>query len=243
MARIFITGSSDGLGRMAAETLLRDGHIVIVHARDAHRLEVVSDLLRRGAIGLVGDLAVDAEVRSLAASVNDVGAIDAVIHNAGVSKGPGLAPVNIVAPYLLTALIRRPRRLIYLSSSMHSGGRARLDGIDWDHTGSTVTYSDTKLFVTTLAAAVARLWPDVKSHAVDPGWVPTKMGGPHASDDLALGHLTQEWLATSDEPAALTSGGYWRHQRRVSPHPSVKDTQFQDALVAALAQHTGVALK
>jgi NAD(P)-dependent dehydrogenase (short-subunit alcohol dehydrogenase family) len=243
MARIFITGSSDGLGRMAAEVLVRDGHRVIVHARSRARLEVVRDLIDRGAVGVAGDLAVMAEVRDLAAEVDELGVLDAVIHNAGVSRGPALVPVNIVAPYLLTALTHRPRRLIYLSSSMHTGGRTRLTGIDWNGADPTVTYSDTKLFVTALSAAVARLWPDVLSNAVDPGWVPTKMGGPHASDDLDLGHLTQEWLATSEEPQALTSGGYWRHQKRRRPHSAVADVQFQDALLNALAHHTGVFLK
>ena len=131
MARIFITGSSDGLGKMAADVLLRDGHRVIVHARSKKRLGAVRDLIDRGAVGVVGDLAVMAQVRDLATAVNELGVPDAVIHNAGVSKGPALVSVNIVAPYVLTALIRRPRRLIYLSSSMHTGGRARLRGIDW----------------------------------------------------------------------------------------------------------------
>lgn len=102
-----------------------------------------------------------------------------------------------------------------------------------------VSYSDSTLFVTALAAAVARLWPDVLSNAVDPGWVPTKMGGPGAPDDLRLGHLTQEWLATSDEPEALTSGGYWHHQRRAKAHPAALDRHLQDGLLAYLARLTG----
>jgi NAD(P)-dependent dehydrogenase (short-subunit alcohol dehydrogenase family) len=242
MARIFITGSADGLGRAAADALLRGGHQVIVHARTRARLGAVRDLLDRGASGVVGDLAVIAEVRDLAAEVNALGVLDAVIHNAGVVNGPALVPVNIVAPYLLTALIQRPRRLIYLSSSMHTGGRARLGGINWDGSDSTTTYSDTKLFVTALAAAVARLWPDVLSNAVDPGWVPTKMGGAGAPDDLRLGHLTQEWLATSDDPRALTTGGYWYHQKRQRPLAAVADVHFQDALLDALSRHTGAFL-
>ena len=138
--------------------------------------------------------------------------------------------------------IRRPKRLIYLSSSMHTGGRASLSGMDWTGRTSTGSYSDSKLFVTTLAAAVARLWPDVFSNSVDPGWVPTKMGGANAPDDLRLGHLTQEWLATSDDPEALTSGGYWHHQKRRKPHPSVLDTKFQDQLLDELARATGTPL-
>lgn len=103
-------------------------------------------------------------------------------------------------------------------------------------------FPDTKLLVWTLAAAVARLWPDFRSHSVDPGWVPTKMGGPGAPDDLRLGHLTQEWLATSDDAEALTSGGYWYHKARRPPHKKVSDVAFQDELLDALARHTGVRL-
>jgi NAD(P)-dependent dehydrogenase (short-subunit alcohol dehydrogenase family) len=96
-----------------------------------------------------------------------------------------------------------------------------------------------KLFLTTLAMAAARLWPGVYSNAVDPGWVPTRMGGPGAPDDLRLGHLTQQWLATSDAPEARTSGGYWYHQQRRTPHPAALDPRFQDELLAALARFTG----
>ena len=125
---------------------------------------------------------------------------------------------------------------------MHHGGRADVAGIDWSGQRASGSYSDSKLFVTTLAVAVARLWPDVYSNAVDPGWVPTEMGGPGAPDDLRLGHLTQEWLATSDDPEARTSGGYWYHQQLRTPHPAALDQQFQDNLLAALARFTGAPL-
>ena len=103
----------------------------------------------------------------------------------------------------------------------------------------TGSYSDSKLCVTTLAAAVARLRPDVLANSVDPGWVPTKMGGPSASDDLELGPRTQEWLATSADPEALTSGGHWHHGRRVAAAPAVGDRGFQDRLLDELARFTG----
>ncbi len=242
MARIFITGSADGLGRACAETLLEDGQEVIVHARSAHRLTAVNDLIDAGASAVIGDLADLDQTRAVADQVNRLGPVAAVIHNAGIYSGRHIMPVNIVAPYLLTALIDRPHRLVYLSSGSHYGGRADVTGVDWSGQRKTGSYSDSKLFITTLAVAVARIWPDVYSNAVDPGWVPTKMGGPGAPDDLRLGHLTQEWLATSDEPEALTSGGYWFHQRLRTPQPAVRDLRFQDDLLDALARFTGVPL-
>ena len=241
-ARIFITGSADGLGHAAATTLLAEGYQVVVHVRSKARLAAVQPLIDQGAIATIGNLAHLEQTRDLAEQVNQIGEMDAIIHNAGVISGAAVLPVNVVAPYLLTALIRRPKRLIYLSSSMHFGGSASLSGMDWSGRAPTGSYSDSKLFVTTLSAAVARLWPDVLSNAVDPGWVPTKMGGASAPDDLRLGHLTQEWLATSNDPEALTSGGYWHHQRRAKPHPAVHDTKFQAQLLDELARATGTPL-
>ncbi len=242
MARTFITGSAGGLGWAAAQTLLDDGHEVVIHVRCAERLAAADALLGRGASAVVGDLADVEQIRDVADQVNRLGVLDAVIHNAGVYSGPHVLPVNVVAPYLLTALIDRPQRLVYLSSDMHHGGRPDVARMDWTGQHATGSYTDSKLFVTTLAVAVARIWPDVYSNAVDPGWVPTRMGGPGASDDLRLGHLTQEWLATSDEAEARSSGGYWFHQRRRTPHPAVLDPRFQDDLLVALARYTGTPL-
>jgi NAD(P)-dependent dehydrogenase (short-subunit alcohol dehydrogenase family) len=242
MARIFVTGSADGLGRATAQTLLDSGHEVVVHARSERRLTAVDDLVDRGAGSVVGDLADLDQTRDVAEQVNRLGRMDAVVHNAGVYTGPSILPVNVVAPYLLTALVGRPQRLVYLSSGMHRGGRADLAGLDWSGRSRTSSYSDSKLFVTTLTMAVARLLPGVVGNAVDPGWVPTRMGGPGAPDDLRLGHLTQEWLAVSDDADALRTGGYWHHQRPQKPHPAVQDPRFQDELLDALADVTGTPL-
>jgi NAD(P)-dependent dehydrogenase (short-subunit alcohol dehydrogenase family) len=170
--------------------------------------------------------------------------MDAVVHNAGVWSGRHVLPVNVVAPYLLTALIDRPRRLIYLSSGMHRGASGNLDDIDWTarRWNAGAAYSESKLHVSALSASVARHWPDVLSNSVDPGWVPTKMGGPSAPDDFALGGETQAWLAVSNDPAALVSGKYWHHRQPRQPAPPVTDTTFQDRLTDTLAGLTGITL-
>jgi len=254
MRRVFITGSTDGLGRDAATTLMREGHQVVLHARSRQRAAALTDLVPRAAGVVIGDLASAAETRSLAQQVNKIGRMDAVIHNAGVYREPGrgttpenhakVLAVNTLAPYMLTALIERPQRLIYLSSSMHRGGDDSLRDIDWVERrwDTNRAYSESKLYVTALAFALARRWPNVLSNAVDPGWVPTKMGGTSATDDLEMGHLTQTWLAVSDEPAAKVSGGYWYHRKRQEPAAEALDPKFQDRLIARLAELTGVAL-
>ena len=84
MARVFITGSADGLGRAAAQTLLDNGHDVVVHVRNSDRLEAVRNLVDRGAAVVVGDLADRDQTSSIARDVNSLGRMDAVIQNAGV---------------------------------------------------------------------------------------------------------------------------------------------------------------
>jgi NAD(P)-dependent dehydrogenase (short-subunit alcohol dehydrogenase family) len=82
MARIFITGSTDGLGRAAARTLLDDGRRVVLHARTPARAASVDDLAVRAADVVVGDLASAEETGRVADQVNAIGRVDAVIHNA-----------------------------------------------------------------------------------------------------------------------------------------------------------------
>src|SRR5581483_2792991 len=89
MARIFITGSTDGLGRAAASELIGKGHAVIFHARSAERAGVVADLAARSGGVVIGDLASATETRKIADRVNGSGAVDAIIHNAGIYDQPG----------------------------------------------------------------------------------------------------------------------------------------------------------
>ena len=254
MSRVFITGSTDGLGLAAARTLMDDGHEVVLHARSNDRASAVANLRPRALAVVVGDLSSGAETRSIAEQVNRIGRMDAVIHNAGIysERSRGTTPeghakilaVNTLAPYLLTALIDRPNRLIYLSSGMHQSGGVPIDDIDWKRRAwnTSRAYSESKLHVATIAAAVARRWAGVISNAVDPGWVPTKMGGPGAPDDLKMGYQTQTWLATSDDEAGKISGAYWYHRQQRQPAAEVTDTAYQDRLMDKLADLTGVNL-
>jgi NAD(P)-dependent dehydrogenase (short-subunit alcohol dehydrogenase family) len=254
MARVFITGSTAGLGRAAARGLMDAGHAVVLHARSADRAAALADLGPRVAGIVTGDLRSAAETRGVADQVNALGRMDAVIHNAGVytvpSRNPtpeghaGTLAVNTLAPYLLTALVERPRRLVYLSSGLHRGGEGSLADLDWTKRAwdPARAYAESKLHAVALAFAVARRWPDVLANAVDPGWVRTRMGGPGAPVDLETGQRTQAWLAVSDDPAARVSGRYWHNLRQQDPAPEAADPAFQDRLLAALADLTGVAL-
>ena len=236
MALILVTGASSGLGRNTANALADDGHDVVVHVRNRARLTDADDTARWKGV-VVGDLAELDEIHDVARQASEFGRFDTVIHNAGVLRSSDLITVNTVAPYLLTALMDKPATLIYLSSSMHRTGSTDLGRL----AAGTASYDDTKLWVTTLALAFASRWAGTSSHAVDPGWVPTRMGGAGASDDLAAGHRTQTWLATHADVTPNT-GGYWYHRQTQTPHPAAQDEQFQARLVRALENCTGIPL-
>lgn len=251
MARILVTGSADGLGRMAASDLIDQGHSVVLHTRNqARAADAIAGLPKAEAV-LIGDLASIAETRNVARQANESGRFDVVIHNAAVGyQEPRIETVdglehvfaiNALAPYLLTALIDRPDRLIYLSSGMHEGGDVVLDDLQWTRRRwrGAQAYSDSKLYDVILAFAMARLWPEVQSNAVDPGWVPTKMGGRGAPGDLSQAHLTQVWLATAP---STPSGGYYYHLRLHRTNPAASDPEVQAAFLDACASLTGVTM-
>ena len=239
MARIFITGSADGLGQMAATLLINQGHQVVLHARSADRAYQALVKVPTAEKVLIGDLSRVEETKKLAAEVNGLGRFEAVIHNAGVYQVSGqvICAVNTLAPYILTCLIQRPKRLIYLSSGMHLHGDASLNSLS---DAGRMSYSDSKLHVLMLSMAVARKWPGVYSNAVNPGWVPTKMGGAHAPDNLEKGVETQVWLAVSDEDKAKGTGRYLNHKRETQYLPQAGDPILQNKFLSICEKITGV---
>ena len=252
MSRVFISGSSTGLGLMAAELLIDQGHQVVLHARNAARADDAKRALPRAEAIVAGDLDTIAGAKDVATRVNDLGRFDAVIHNAAVGYREGsrltadglphVFAINTLSAYILTALIERPHRLVYLSSGMHHHVDANLDDILWTKrrwNGSTA-YAESKLYDAMLAFAVARRWPRVLANSLEPGWVPTKMGGADAPDDMDQAHLTQVWLAASDEPAAQVTGRYFYHLGPLAPNPRANNVALQDRLIAICAELSGV---
>ena len=254
MASIFITGSSDGIGRETARQLVSGGHRVVLHARDDARAGQAAAAVPGAAGTAVGDLSAVAGIRQAAATATALGPFDVVIHNAGVGGGgprqttadgyERIFAVNVLGPYLLTALMELPERLVYLSSGLESVGRVNLDDLQWEHRrwNGMQAYSDSKLYDVLLAFAVARRYPQLRSNTVDPGWIKTKLGGSGATDDLPIGASTQVWLATSGDPAAQVTGRYFKWKRDLRANPEAYDTSLQDALLAACAKLTGTEL-
>jgi NAD(P)-dependent dehydrogenase (short-subunit alcohol dehydrogenase family) len=254
MKNVFVTGSADGIGRQTALMLAAEGHRVVLHARNEERAAAAVAAVPAAAAVVIGDLASLTQTRALAKAAADEGPYDAVVHNAGVGGDrrrteteDGLErtfQINVLAPYLLTALIPLPQRLIYLTSGMASSGVIALDDLQrerrrWDGTGA---YCDSKLCDIALALAVSRRYPSVASTAVCPGWVRSRMGGSHAPTDLKTGAATQVWLAGSDDPAAVASGRYMRHMRVLPVPEPAADDGVQEALLAECARLSGAAL-
>jgi NAD(P)-dependent dehydrogenase (short-subunit alcohol dehydrogenase family) len=254
MASIFVTGSSDGIGQETARQLARDGHRVVLHARDDARAKDAADAVPEASGVAVGDLSAVAGIRQAAESATALGPYDAVIHNAGVGSAnerrqtadgcERIFAINVLGPYLLTALMPLPPRLVYLTSGLESAGRVRLDDLQWEGRAwnGMQAYSDSKLYDVLLAFAVGRRYPWLRSNAVDPGWIKTKLGGPGATDELPIGAQTQVWLATSDDPDAAVTGRYFKWRRDLRANSAAYDTGLQEALLAACARLAGTAL-
>ena len=255
MQRVFITGSSDGLGRMAAQLLVEQGHGVVLHARNDQRGKEAVAAVPGAETVIIGDLTSIAQTRRVGEQVNALGSFDAVIHNAGVGYRerhriatedglPHVFAVNTLAPYILTALIHRPKRLVYLSSGLHQSGDASLKDLAWEQRPwqGQQAYSDTKFHDVLLAFAIARRWPSVLSNALEPGWVATKMGGSGAPDDLDAGHRTQVWLAVSDDPAATITREYFYHMKLRTPKAATRDVELQEKLIEVCAAFSGAQL-
>ncbi|KAK6955183.1 hypothetical protein Daesc_002814 [Daldinia eschscholtzii] len=258
MARIFITGSSDarGLGIRSAQVLIKRGHDVYLHARNSQRAQDARTACPGAKDVFIADLSSTEETKSLAKQLNQTGPWDAIVHNAAVNFGvdgiknkegiPVRFAINTLAPYILTSLINPPpKRYVFVSSGMHKGGDPSLRNIQ------ECSYSDSKLHDVLLAFWFARRFANrgVLSNALSPGWVPTKMGGSKAPDNIDAAVDTYVLLAEGSGAAEGQTGKYWYQTRACSSGGSGHETSYlqalddeaiQDQLIQTLEEISGV---
>ncbi|KAM5344421.1 hypothetical protein ACJ41O_012957 [Fusarium nematophilum] len=244
MVRVFITGSSDGIGQAAAKLLADQGHQVILHARNADRAASAHAAVPKAQAVVIGDLSSIAETKKLAQEANAAGPFDAIVHNAGIwsssaSTSDGIATVfaiNTLAPYILTCLMDKPAsRLLFMSSDSHYGGDDRLQNVTQSN-----SYGESKLHDVMLAKAFARRWGGIQVVSMDPGWVRTKMGGRSApgSKDKPAKALA-DWAAGEGPLAKLKSGAFFTTRGETSTHAGAGDVDKQEKLLEICKQVSG----
>lgn len=241
MVRVFITGSSDGIGQAAAQRLTEHGHQVILHARNVARAADAKAAVPKAEGVVIADLKSMAEIKQLAKDADALGPYDAIIHNAGIGYGDtasteitsdgisAVFSVNTLAPYMLTCLMAKPKsRLMFMSSDGHLRGDTLLHNIT-----QSFSYDNSKVHDVMLANAFARRWGDaIQVVSMHPGWVRTKMGG-----SMAPGGLEEPtaalaaWASGEGKLAALKSGAFFRPSGEIGKLPGVDIVEKQEKLL------------
>lgn len=248
MAKILVTGSSDGVGALAAKVLVGRGHSVYLHARNAQRASDARAACPQAQDVLIADLSSIEETKALATQLNGLGPWDAIVHNAGVMRGSKegtLFAVNTLAPYILTCLVQPPpQRYLFVSSELHTSGdgsAATLGDVD---ALKGCGYRDSKLHDVMLANYFSRLFRGkgfgTVCNSATPGWVPTKLGGSGAPGNINDGVDTYVLLAEGKGAAEGKTATYWHSSRQREPKAEAGDEGRQNLLIESLAKISGV---
>lgn len=251
MTRIFITGSSDGIGQAAAKLLSQQGHSVVLHARNADRAASAHKAIPNAEAVLIGDLSSISETKKLADDANRLGTFDTVIHNAGIGYGgtssrettkdgiSAVFAVNTLAPYILACCMKRPEeRMLFMSSDSHYGGDESLRGATTSH-----SYGNSKLHDVMLANAFARRWKEIQVVSMHPGWVRTKMGGGMAPGGLdSPAKALAQWATGSGSLAKVKSGSFVTTSGETTAHGGASNQSKQEELMHICRDVSGVSI-
>ena len=256
MKHILITGSTDGIGKLVAIKLAKDGHRIYIHGRSQEKIktaiaEIKEKSNNENISGFIADLSDMDAVRKMAKQVKEeVSHLDILINNAGVFKTPTLLNkdgfdlrfvVNYLAPYLLTKEILptlkkgTETRIINLSSAAQAP-------VSYDamlgktHITLNESYAQSKLALTMWSFSLAKELEDIAVIAVNPGsLLNTKMAneayGQHWSPAEKGSDILYD-LAVSDKHADI-SGQYFDNDNGVyaDAHPDAYNEEAINELI------------
>ena len=257
---ILITGATDGIGRLTAETLLKQGHKVLLHGRSEEKLNAVIEALASYKGQTDAFLADFSSLQSVADMADEVirkySSLDVLINNAGIFKtaatrtDDGLdtrLAVNTVAPFLLThkllPILKAGSRVVNLSSAAQ--GSVDIQGLAGHkiYSDDMAAYAQSKLAITmwtkTLARQLGERGPMIV--AVNPasllGSKMVKQGFGVAGGDLSIGADILCRAALSDE-FAQASGKYFDNDsgRFANPHPDALNPELAEQVTATVRQ-------
>ncbi len=252
---ILITGATDGIGLLTAQTLAADGHNLLLHGRNREKLAAAAASVGGRPHTYAADLSRMADVQRLVQDIRaDHSKIDVLINNAGVLKtnAPITADgfdlrfmVNTFAPYVLTgdllAIIPTDGRIVNLSSAAQApvdldamAGRKPLADMD--------AYAQSKLAITIWSQQMAKDLPEGPVViAVNPGSLlaskMVKEGFGVSVNDLQIGAdiLREAAVGTNFAEAC---GQYFDNdsQAFALPHPAAADADHVAAVMLGLQQ-------
>ncbi len=255
---ILITGATDGIGLLTAQTLAGEGHIVLLHGRSVEKLETAAKEVGGTPETYRADLSRLDEVEGFAEEIlARHERLDVLINNAGVFKTAqartpdGLDTrfvVNTIAPYLLTRrllpIIPTSGRVVNLSSAAQAPvDVAALRGErGLDHMGA---YAQSKLAITIWTREMAKDHPEGPAFiAVNPGSLlaskMVKEGFGVAGNDLSIGADILRRAALSDA-FAEASGRYFDNDSGdfAEPHPAARDAAQVAEVMTAIRELAG----
>jgi NAD(P)-dependent dehydrogenase (short-subunit alcohol dehydrogenase family) len=220
-----VTGSSRGIGFEVAKQLAARGYRVIVTSRNEKAAAAAATKIGRDAIAHALDTSDESSIPELAAWIaRDVGQLDVVVNNAAILLDEGgsildtsaetfetTMRTNALGPLLVTqslaALLNRSKSARVVNVSSGAGQISKM-------TGYAPAYSISKATLNAITVMLAHALPHARVNCVDPGWVRTDMGGPHASRSVEEGAETIVWLATLPDDGP--TGGFFHDRRRVT---------------------------
>lgn len=254
---ILITGSTDGIGLLTAQKLLEQGHKVLLHGRNPHKIsQVKKELSKLGSVeSYMADLSNLQEVISLA---NNIFAkhksLNILINNAGVFNTPNTQIngidtcfiVNTIAPYILTKkllpLLNNTGRVINLSSAAQAPIDINtLTGQSTTQLDPMSAYAQSKLAITIWSKELAN---ELKNNgpaiiAINPGSLlgskMVKEGFGMEGKDLNIGADILLKAALLDEFASA-SGQYFDNDSGAfaNPHSDINNSNTNKELMKLL---------